>query len=528
MPHESDQDEKGKWVKRTHPQYDTWHDDQERMRATLHARRRDLAHYLVPHRFEADEDTRKKPEKLDRADLGYGISLNESYLHDIKGHVRSAESRYDWGPLGGDEDTNEPPENTTARLLWEDATRQNTDWREFFEVDVLGWMLSSPGSLIVADVPAGRQSIASDDADRRPYVRNVPLSEVWDIGRGPRGLRYVKLHEVRDTRSFMDDEGGFSENVLVYWLQDGTVKARRWDLDGNPLHEEIDMGRLTDRQGDPTLPVVLNTFGRHPDIPWLGAGLLVGLDDITIDLFNATNEMRAGYRDLVIAFLAFRGSESQAGEIRDALDSGTRFVHLGDEDNAELKRVAAEASEVDAGISQMEVALRAWQESAKRKAADAMTREMSGKALQAEFQLDLAPLLREVTGRLDNVESSVMHRLAQLDDEGVRSQQIESIGVERNREFRPEDEASRIARLVDEFRQGWGLVPAEPKARMVMRWLEATEAVDLDQDVETGTGETRPLRELLPSRIEELAEMDERRLRQQGELAGPLVRDAEA
>lgn len=521
-------DNDGLWVERKHPFYDTWADDEERMRATYHARRRDLAPYLVPHRFESGaEGAAGRPQTLDRAELGYGISLNSSYLAEVFGQIRGAEASYHWGPLGGDTDDESglPPIGSTARSLWEDATRENTSWRNFFHRDVLEWMLSSPGSLIVADVPPGRRAAQSDDATRRPYVRNVPLSDVWDMGRSPTGIRWVKLVERLDRREPDSDDNEISENVIIYRLEGGRTLVQRWTMDGDRIGPEIDMGAITDRQGDPALPVVLNAFGRHPDVRWVGEGLLTGLDDIVIDLFNVVSEMRAGYRDLVVALLTYAGNDAEG--VFKAIKAGSRMIDLGDDDNARLERLAADSVEVDAGIAQLEQGIRAWARSAKRKASDfeETSQVRSGMSLEAEFQIDLVPLLREVAEQLDNVESSVMHRLAQLDDESVGADALQEIGVRRAREFDPEEEASRISRIVDEFRDGWSIVPAEAKAEVVQRWLESARIADLDQEVETADGSTVTLRELVADRAEELAEFSERSLRQRASLTGPLVRD---
>ena len=518
------------WVKRKHPDYETWATDEARMLATFHARRRDLAPFLVPHRHEQDPKNPKNPENLPRADLGFGVSLNESYLSEIFGHIRGASAQHDWGSLGGGDGPIEgaPADGTTARKLWEDATRQNLSWRNFFGRSVLEAMLSTPGSVIVCDTPPGRQDSESDDANRRPYVQNVPLSDVWDVGRSPTGIRWVKMLEQRDRRAFNAGENEISENVIVYRLDDtGDTLVRRWDLDGEPMGEEINMGPIVDRDGQPALPIVLNTFGSHPDVPWIGSGLLVGLDDIVIDMFNTVSEIREGYRAAIMALLVYKGEDFD--EVADTLEKGGRAVDLGGGENASLERLAPESTEVDAGLSQMEMQLKAWARSAKRKASDfeETAQPRTGVSLQAEFQIDLVPLLREVVEHFDNVESSVMHRLAQLDDENQRPESLQEIGVTRNRDFDPEDEASRIARLVSEFSPLMGVVPAEAKSQIVVRWLEANGVNDLAQEVETAGGETVSLREMVESRAEELAEFSERQMRQRASLTGPLVRETE-
>lgn len=530
--------EKQSWVEREHPWRRIWAEDEARQRASYHARRKDLAEYLVPHRFERTPEVKKSPANLDRADLGYGIGLNRSYLSEIFGHVRSASAEYTWGPLVASSEVDEdgvvegaPPSGTLARTVWEDATRENTSWRNFFLRKVLEWMLTSPGGFVVVDVPAGpRGSSEREDRERgrRPYVRFAKLSDVVDLGRSGSGFRWIKLREKRDTRSPDGDEDEIQNHYLLYRLAEGgRTRVTRYDERGEEVvlpgqsEATVDMGVIRDKQGEPVLPLVPAMFGEHADIPWLGAGLLPGLDDIVIDLFNAVSEMRAGYRDLVVAFLAYVGPNGD--KVEKALESGTRYLDLGDNPDASINRVAADSAEVDAGVTQVELALRAWAEGAKRKGADAVAREMSGIALQAEFQLDLAPLLREITEELDDVESNVMHRLAQVADETVGMDQIKTVGVKRNRDFRPEDEASRIARIVEEFRPMVDRVPSQAQREIVMRWLEATGIVNLDQTVVLANGDGEAtLRELLPDEVEELAEVAERRFRQQSDLTAGI------
>lgn len=529
------EDSRPSWLDREHPNRDRWVEDEDRMRASFHGRVRDLAHYIKPHRFEETEKVKRDPSNLRRAEVGYGIQLNSSWLAEIFGHIRNAERTYRWGPLSGAEDEegiqSEPPENTVARSLWEDATRTDTTWRNFFGRTVLEWILTSPGGFIVTDVPPGRAPTQADD-NRRPFVRFVPMSDVIDIGRSRTGFPWIKLVETRDNRGPRDeDEEDLSQNTLLYELRDGETVVTRYNADGEPIEPEaseqvlrdegkaLSMGKIVDRQGQPTLPLVHARFGQHPDVSWLGAGTIMGLDDIVISLYNTITEMRTGYRDLVVSLLTYVGSDDQAEEVREALEEGTRFAHLGEDADNTLERVAAENSEVDGGITQIEMGLKAWAESAKRKAADAMDREMSGVALQAEFQLDLAPLLREISETLDDIESATMHRLAQLDDESAEGEELRTMGVERKREFDPEDEASRIARLVDEF-PAWRLVPAQAKRDVVQRWLEVSGTLDMDREIDLEGGETTTLREFLPDKIVELAESQDRALQQRSQL-GP-------
>lgn len=525
-------DDKPSWLTRAHPKRKVWTRDEKRMRASFHGRIRDLSPYLKPHRFEATEEIQKDPSKLDRAELGYAIQLNSSYLSEIFGHVREAPATYEWGPMGDDSEENreQPPEDTVARGLWEDATRTDTNWENFFQRKVLEWMLTSPGGFIVTDVPPGRRQAASDDSGRRPYVRFVPMSDVIDIGRSRTGFPWIKIRETRDTRTPRSEENELAENILLYELRDGETVVTRYDADGevkvpeNASEENlrndgrsVSMGEIVDRQGQPTLPLVHARFGEHPDLSWIGAGAIMGLDDIVLSIYNTVSEMRTGYRDLVIALLVYRGPKEQAKDLEKALTNGTRYAHVGEDGDNELKRLSADSAEVDAGVTQIEMALKAWAESAKRKAAEAMDRQMSGVALQAEFQLDLAPLLREVTEQLDDIESATMHRLAQLDNDSLGESDLRTIGVERDKSFDPEDEASRIARIVDEA-PFWRLVPAEAKRDVVRQWIESTGAVNMDRELELEGGETIKLREFLPEEIVGLAESENREFRQRSQL----------
>jgi hypothetical protein len=424
----------GSTVTRTHDDYTVWSLDQARTRASYIATRRHLARYLVPHRFEDAENV--KPEKLDRALLGYGLGLNKAWLYEIFGHVRSAGRLYDWGSLGGSTDDEaspgKPAENSAGYLLWNDATRDNRTWTNFFHRDVLEWMLTSPGALIICDVVPGEAATKGEAKDRgvRPYVSLVPLSALEDCGRGPTGFEWVKIKEFVDNRNPFNDDGEVEEYRVYYWLDDqGETWVARYALDGTPQTfetrngeevAELSLGKLVDRQGAPTLPVVEAFFGEHPDIPWIGSGLLLGLDEIVIDLYNTITEIREGYRDAAFALWVYRGQNFD--EVEGQFKGGSRLAHVGDVETDDLTRVAGDGSEVEAGMSVIEFGLRAWAVSAKRKAEEATERASSarsGISLQAEFQLDLRPLLAEVASALDEVESMAMLILAQLADESA-------------------------------------------------------------------------------------------------------------
>jgi len=496
------------WVEQRHPQYNFWRATEKSQRASYIARRKDLVPYLVPYIFEITDENEGDPTKLARGDLGYGLSVNESYLSDILGHVRNAASSYSWGLLADEEPdvatSGAPPAGTVALSIWEDATNTNVSWRNFFLRKVLEWQLTSPGGFVIVDAPQGRPQSAAQDAQFRPYLRFVQSSFLLDAGRSRNGFRWMKFVESIDERTWDDEGGEFTLRYLVYSLEGPEDEAhtvvRRFTEKGDPIVPEvpddqltedgqgIDLGVFVDRQGTPTLPIVPATFGEHPDVPWLGSGLLMGLDDIVIDIFNTVSEMREGYRDEVWSPFVHVGPEPSS--VRDLIVGGSKFIALGDEDNVSLTRLTADAAAVDSGMAQVKIALDAWQESAKRKAADAQAREMSGIALQADFQLSLAPLLREVAETLDDVESGVMWIVAQFVDREARVSDLAGMGVERNRDFRPEEEASRINRIVGDATKSFGRFPsAEALSEAFMRMVESSDMIDLDETIQVGQGE---------------------------------------
>jgi len=512
------------WSQRKHPSYKLYSEDEGRQRASYVATRRALAPYLVPHRFEAKEET--KGENLPRAKFGYGVGLNKAYLHDIFGHIRSAPTEYWWATLGSTEDaegvTAAPAAETVGYLLWHDATGTGITWPNFYEGEVLEWMLTSVGGFVVVDMPPGeyanlQQALA---AGQRPVFRFAPMSWVWDYGVDDKGFRFIKLLEAVDDRDPQADvEQGFTYYVLLYkLLEDGTTEVGRYDMEGEEVDPPVNLGVLVTREGRPTLPLVFAGFGTHPELDFLGSGALMGLDDIVIDLFNLITEVREAYRDIAFGLFAYRGPDFEA--MYNQMSDGSRMVDLGSAPESSLERVAADPGEVEAGLRLVDVAVSNWSLAAKRKAADAMADSpdaRSGLSLQAEFQLDLKPLLVSITEELDAVESQCMYLAAQL--MGQTPEDAMEIGVERDTEFRLEEEASRIARLVLEFMQTLPL-PAEAKVQIVMRWLEHSGLMDLDAEVElevppetdplTGepqgeaTMEVRVLREVLEEQAREL------------------------
>jgi hypothetical protein len=515
------------WVENRHPDFATWTALEKRQRASYTARVIDLAPYLIPYIFEKEEGSDFDPAGLSRASLGYGFGLNESYLSDIFGHVRNAAGSYTWGPLvAKDGDTpiqGDPPAGSIAASLWGDITMSNTSWRNFFMRRGLEWLLTSLGGFIVVDAPPGRARSAKEDASFRPYTRFVPMSSVPNFGPGRTGFRWIRFLESVDERKWDDaDNAGIQDRHVVYSLEkyaDDSVHTilRRFDEKGTPIPPAnlgetngpvasvdgngVDLGTFFDFQGEPTMPIVQVAYGETPGIAHVGGGLLQGLDDIILDAFNTVSEMREGYRDEVFAPFVHVGPKPE--KVRDLLVEGTKFLALGDEENVSLDRLTADVSSVTAGKELIDLALNAWKEAAKSNAADAQVRAMSGIALQAEFQLSLAPLLREVTETLDDLESNVMHRAAQFADSSATVDGLATIGVARNTQFRPEDEASRLARIVKDARDGFGRIPsADYLTHAFMRWVEASDSVELDAVVQVqgpnGTV-TQTLRDLIES-----------------------------
>lgn len=517
-------DEPDNWATRTHPDREDWLRAETRQRASYIATQDALSDFLVPHKTEKDD-----PNQLRRAKFGFGIGLNAMFVQSIMGHVRSAEASRVWGPLSTADDTeSDRPEGGVGAQLWDDATLENDSWANLFNGQVLEWMLTSVGGWLLVD---------SSERFGRPKFRFFPWSAVEDYGWGDHGLRWIKFAEMRDvsTPRMEDEDDRFERRHLLYELNDSDeAVASRWNDDAEQIGDDIPIGELVDFQGQPTLPLVPVGFGSHPEIANVPAGLLLGLDDIVIDAYNQLSEVREAYRDFAFSVFAVKGPDGTVESIEESLKKDSYLLNLGDSENAQIERIGGTTPEVDQGLQVVDLMLKAWALSARRKSVEAMegAQARSGVSLKAEFQLDEKPLLVTVAERMDEIESKAMFLAAQINDESFNAQAetAREIGVMRSTEFQMEEEASRIARIVEDFREGWSLVPARAKAEMVMAWLEATDEVDLGTEVEMGDGETRPLREVLPGRIEELASLSESRMRQRAELTsgGPLVRDGAA
>lgn len=505
------------WTTIKHPDYGTWSDDEARQRASYIATRRALNPYLVPHRFEDGESG----TDLRRSNFGFGIGLNKAYLGDIMGHISSADVKRDWGPLGGpddDEQPGAPADGTIGSTLFADATAAGMNWDNFFLGTVQEWMLTSPGGFVLVDMPVG-QFETMDEALRaghRPFFKFVPMSWVWDYSRTVTGYRWIKLGEIIDER-VPDPEGagrsvgdtGMMGAVVLYELEeDGSTRFSRWTQDGDLLFE-VNLGTIVNPQGSPILPLIPVHFGEHPEIDNLGAGLLTGLEDIVIDMYNTVSEAREAARNTTFPIITYRGSEYETAKKQ--LAGGSVIVNLGDDENAQLERVAADSAEVEALLRLLSISLSAWALAARRKAADAVedsAQARSGVALQAEFQLDLKPLLVSITNTLNAVEEMSMFVAAQLWGESPEA--AFEVSVWRNQAFRLEEEASRISRIVEEFIASIPLSP-EIKTQAVMRWLEHSDIFDLDAEAEGGG----TLREKIEEEVREMfqSEMEERKAR---------------
>lgn len=485
---------------RQHPFYSRWEEDERKQRASYLATRRHLAPFLVPHRYEGE----KAGVDLRRSRLGYGIGLNRAYTQEILGHIRSANVERNWGSL----------QKTLGDLMNNDATGDGTSLDNFFGGPVLEWMATSVGGMVLIDTPqpinAPKTRAEEAAAKIRPTFSWVPMSSVLDVGRTRRGFRFVKLIEEVDERDPMDeDQNKLTQRTVLYMLDPATNKIRvvRKDYATQETTEQA-LDALVDLEGQPMLPLVYAGFGAHPDVPWLGTGLLQGLDDIVIDLFNLLTEIRENYRDVAFSLLTYTGGDHD--KVREYLEAGSRFVPLGENEKANLERLHVDSGDVSAGLDLFKVGLENWQVSARRKSAEAtqgVADGASGIALQAEFQLDLKPLLVALTQQLDQVQLNAMYLAAQM--AGLPPKGAEQITVKRDTAFRLEDEAARISRIVREFKESLPL-PAVLTERLVMRWAERSDLFNLDEPVTTMTedgGETkRKLRDVLEEQAASLAD----------------------
>lgn len=496
------------WVQRLHPLRPLWMGDEVRQRASYLGDRRHLIPFLVPHRFEGTA----KGDKLTRSKLGYGIGLNKAYLHEVFGHIRGTPAHYTWGRLGpGSTDIIVPPTTGQAAILWYDATGDGMSWKQFFEGRVLEWMLTSPGGFVLVNSnrPEGLQltQAMADALGIRATLKWIPMSWVEDFGRGSNGYRWIKLCETEDARqpnmSGSSEAGYRKRHVLYELMPDGRTSIRRFDDEGVPIGAPV-IQKVVDTHGRGILPLIEANFGEHPDINYLGSGLLMGLDDIVIDLFNLLTEIREAYRDEAFGFLAYRGS-NPTGAFNQMKD-GSRWVDIGDDPNAELNRVSADAGGVASGISVFDIGLKNWSLSAKRRAMEIMeaSSARSGLSLKAEFQLDLRPLLVAVVEALDLVETNTMFVLAQI--EGMDMQAADELIVKRETEFQLEQEASRIARIVKEFKEGIPVMPAALQTKLINRWAQSIDFLDLDEPAEEGDNQT--LGELIDEQAAEISDAE--------------------
>jgi hypothetical protein len=301
----------------------------------------------------------------------------------------------------------------------------------------------------------------------------------------------VKFYEEVDTRTPAEDNDGITIHRLLYELApDGSTTVGRFNKDGKLVDRDgletsvaQPLGTFTNTAGEPILPLIPVKFGEHPEVPIVGKGLLYGLDDIVIDLFNVVSEMREGYRDATFGLLVHVGPDGE--EVQDQLKNGSRLVKLGDSEHAALDRLAAEASEVEAGMQLVELGVKNWALSAKRQAAEAMQKSgaqaTSGVSLQAEFALDLKPLLVSVSNTLDSIQTNALYVAAQM--AGLTNVAADEVGIERNKDFNVEDEATRIARIAKDYVLALPL-SAEMKVQLALAWIRSANVIDLNAEVE--------------------------------------------
>lgn len=478
------------WAQKTHPDRPCWVEDENRQRASYIATRKILAPFLVPHRFEGN----KAPKDLMRARLAYGIGLNKAYLHEIFGHIRSTPTHYTWGLLqsGGEKDSIKAPVDGVAAQFWWDADGKGKSWKNFFEGDVLEWMVTSVGGFVLVDSNRQEGMALTERMAQLLGIRSsfkfIPWSWVEDIGTDDHGFWYIKIAERDDISTPKAEDGKPRQkklHLLFELLVDGRTQITRWDDEAKQVGPAV-YQRISNAEGVAILPLIPVKFGDHPEIEFIGSGLLMGLDDIVIDLFNLLTEIREAYRDAAFGFHKYKGDNVQG--VKESLAAGSRLVDLGNGgSDVSMDREAADPGEVTAGLAILDLSLKCWSLSAKRRAIEMVDTQSpnpkSGISLKAEFQLDLRPLLVSISENLDMVETQAMYIMAQL--EGQTPQEANQVLVRRETEFQLEQEASRIARIVKEFLEAIPEMPPTLLEKMMMRWAESIDFLEMDE-IEVG------------------------------------------
>jgi len=509
---------------RVHPARDRWVERQGLERATYVATNEAMGPYLIPHDLESNTIA---PQDLRRAKLGHVPPLNYSYLSEILGHAYGAAVNVHWGPLSTDgKAISVAPKDGVALEIWKDATLQGDSFSKFGN-KVLEWMASSPGCWIITDSTSQPVAdAADDDEDRgpkstakgqqtssgRPYMRIVQWSSVEDLGQYSDGrLRFIKFHESvdeRDPESAVDS--GMTNLHVLYRLQpDGTVTVRKLNDDGADVVPATSLGTFIDAAGRPVIPIAQAKFGEDELLPFLGSGLLQGLAFVVKDLWNQVTEMRSGARDVCFDVLAYKGASFES--VKTQMAAGDRLIDLGASELSSLTRVGADGGEIGVALTIFKQTLEDWAMGAKRKASDFVTKgngtARSGVSLQAEFQLDLKPLLVALVSAWSDAMRAVLFFAAQFANDQSGLDKLGVITVNVDQEFSLEDEAARISRIVTDYdTTGLPMIP-EAQRQLMLTWAKSTRVVDLNARVKDPADPTQKITagDLIERQADEMA-----------------------
>jgi hypothetical protein len=254
------------------------------------------------------------------------------------------------------------------------------------------------------------------------------------------------LLEIEDTR---DGKGGgkFNEQrLLSYVLGADAITVTRTKLDGAAVGDVVTLPLLYGTRGVPQLPFVPVAFGRIPEISFVGGGLLRGLDDLVLDLYNQVVELRVSSRE-VYGLLTYSGTEAE--EVKRQLIAGSALVALGAEGT--LSRLQADGTAPQSIAATIALGLQLWASAASEKVASAKTQtdSRSGASIATDHTLRVRPLLTLLASTLDRIETDTLCLVAQM--AGNSAADAARVVVTTDTAFSLEDEASRIARIVTEL-----------------------------------------------------------------------------
>jgi len=533
------------WLEYQHPEYRRswfkWYEAQAHYTGEL-LEEHQIEHFLI--RKSSAESWEAYRERKNLADYTPHFSTAVDSLAGMLFQVENNAKRFTGSPavpgLGDSKNLDEP-----FHRLWHNIDGFGTNWITFFK-QVAIELIHSHTAWIAIDTIQGDNGVA------RLWPAMSVTNWRWEDGR----LVEVVVEEVQDVRASIKDEPQFEERWVVYKLT-GWERWRKDEKSGDPVL--VDEGGYTfeDEMEQPILPIFPISLPMSRHVGWMMARK-------ANVIFNKESERDHLLRAANFPFLLLVMADKQFRTALNKIRQGVRALQVDPSHGGNHSFIAPGSESATVATSVLERKVDEFYVTFFQSYGDS-ARERTATEARQDVSAGVGAFLQLLKVAVDEAENNVMKLLAQIEFPADERRWFVNT-VQRSEDFLPMNVAAEIEKIkeryfgadkivpigktgragaakriaewdgleIDENELNASLIldaasraldllrevsmPPQAKAELTITTLIALNILDPELMVEMEDGEDRKLVDVIKEKAEALAEAEQKRISQLGEM----------